>query len=169
MMTTHRNRFKDSHKVQNYHAKLCIGQHIAKLLSRQPYRTVTLFSTTSTSHLCGHQRKVTTPAGLSEYGNKLSMDEPFSDCFLEDSLNATCIILHEHAAMSDGPADLDGWMIPRALWLTEDAVSREAESTPNFWSIGLCDAIVSMPSMPLAKLDVVTAANTVDQFDSMVN
>mmetsp|Transcript_66176 Transcript_66176/g.96898 ORF Transcript_66176/g.96898 Transcript_66176/m.96898 type:complete len:94 (-) Transcript_66176:101-382(-) len=91
------------------------------------------------------------------------MEEPSSDCFSENSLNATRTGMQEHTAMCDGPVDLDGWMIPRALWLTEDAVSREAESTPHFWSMGLC----GMPST--TKLDALEAKaiDEIDQFDTM--
>jgi len=65
--------------------------------------------------------------------------------------------------MCDGPVNLHGWMILRTLWLIEDAISREAESPPNFWSMGL----FGMPLM--TKLDALEAKATaeIEQLDTM--
>jgi len=89
------------------------------------------------------------------------LDDTIPICCSEDALNTNTTPVLEDAAMRAGPTHLDGWMIPSALWLTPDSVSRAAQCHPNFWCMGPFD-------VPSAELDAlaIKATATIDQIDA---
>ena len=90
------------------------------------------------------------------------LDDVLPHYFSQHALNTTTAapVLDCAATRREGPTALDGWMIPRAVWLTPDPVSQAAECRPNFWSLGPFD-------VPSAKLDAlaIKATANIDRFD----